>query len=321
LYAGAGLNVNENRLAWNAVHIEHFLGWCRRRGAGAVRLELGELVRLHLEDLRSSEANQYRVDQAREALAVFYRGVSGWKLERKETADGATAWQPDFRLKTGPHLESGISHEETVGAERQQAMEAGGWRKRMVEELRLRHYSIRTERSYMDWAERFVRFAGEDSTVWTMEQMETFLTKLAVEAAVSASTQNQALSAIQFLFRVVGIEMDSRIDAVRAKPSRRLPVVLSTGEVTRLLEAMEGTYRCMAMLLYGSGLRMLECCRLRIKDVDFERGQVHVVAGKGDKDRTVMLPERAVGELRLHRARVRSLWEKDRNEGTCPLNS
>jgi hypothetical protein len=79
LYAGAGLNVNENRLAWNAVHIEHFLGCCRRRGAGADRLELGELIRLHLEDLRNSEANQYRVDQAREALAVFYWGVSGWR--------------------------------------------------------------------------------------------------------------------------------------------------------------------------------------------------------------------------------------------------
>lgn len=315
LYAGAGLRVNEKRLSWNTVHLDHFLGWCRRQGDGADRLELGELARLYLEDLRSSQANPYRVEQAREALAVFFRGVSGWKLERRETTDGGRVWQPDFRLKTGPHLESGVSHEETAVMERRRAVEAGGWRKKMIEELRVRHYAIRTERSYMDWAERFVRFAGEDSAAWSVEQVAVFLTKLAVESGVSASTQNQALSAIQFLFGAIGKELDNRLDAVRAKPSRRLPVVLSTGEATRLLQAMEGTHRYIAMLLYGSGLRVLECCRLRIKDVDFERGQIHVVAGKGDKDRTVMLPERAVEELRLHQGRVRALWEKDRREG------
>lgn len=174
LYAGAGLSVNEKRLSWNTVHLDHFLGWCRRLGDGADRLELGELARLYLEDLRGAQANEYRVDQAREVLAVFYRGVSGWKLERKETTDGGAIWQPDFRLKTGPHLESGISHEETAGMERRRAVEAGGWRKQMVEELRVRHYAIRTERSYMDWAERFVRFAGEDSAGWTTEQVERF---------------------------------------------------------------------------------------------------------------------------------------------------
>ncbi|MGF1678344.1 MAG: integron integrase [Candidatus Methylacidiphilales bacterium] len=314
LYAGAGLHVSQKRLAWNGVHIEHFLAWCRRQADGAEREDLGGLAKVYLDELRQSSTHAYRVEQAREALAVFYRGVSGWRMERRE-AEGRVGWQPTFRLKTGVPSTLGLAHEETAAVARGVAVEAGGWRKRMVEVLRVRQYAIRTERTYMEWAERFARFAGEEPAAWSVERLEAFLTKLAVETGISASTQNQALSAILFLFGVLGVETEGRIDAVRAKTSRRLPVVLSEGEVGRLLAAMEGTHRLVAMALYGSGLRLLECCRLRIKDVDFERGQIHVVAGKGNKDRTVMLPQRLAEDLRQHRERVRGLWQSDRKEG------
>lgn len=313
LYEGAGLHLGDKRLAWNAVHIEQFLRWCRRCGEGADREDLGGLARQFLDELRQSSTSDYRVDQAREALAVFYRGVNHWRMERKEES-GRAWWHPSFRVKTGSSSSMGVAIEETVSAERQEAVDAGGWRKRMVEALRVRHYAIRTERAYLDWAGRFAQFAGDDPAGWNVGRLEAFLTKLAVETGISASTQNQALSAIQFLYGSEGIEMDGRIDAVRAKVSRRLPVVLSEGEVQRLFRVLEGTHRLMAMVLYGSGLRVLECCRLRIKDVDFERGQIHVVAGKGDKDRTVMMPEILVDDLRRHRDRVRLLWEQDRRD-------
>jgi integron integrase len=316
LYAGGDLHVSEKRLAWNAVHIEQFLAWCRRMGEGADREDLGGLAKLYLDELRQSSTSDYRVAQVREALAVLYRGVSGWRMERR-TSEGRVWWHPTFRLKTGlPSAEAGgLAFEEAAAEARRAAVAAGGWRKRMVEALRVRQYAIRTERTYVEWAGRFARFAGEDPAGWNMERLEAFLTKLAVETGISASTQNQALSAVLFLFGAMGVETDGRIDAVRAKTSRRLPVVLSEGEVGRLLGALEGTSRLVAMVLYGSGLRVLECCRLRVKDVDFERGQIHVVAGKGNKDRTVMLPERLAEGLRQHRDRVRSLWELDRKEG------
>jgi len=314
LYVGAGLHLSEQKLAWNAVHIEQFLAWCRRAGDGADREDLGTLAKLFLDGLRQSSTSDYRVEQAREALAVFYRGINGWRMERKESEEGGW-WQPAFRLKTGVPSNPGVAFEESAVEARRRAVESGGWRKRMVERLRVRQYAIRTERAYIDWAERFARFAGEDASGWNVERLEAFLTKLAVETGISASTQNQAMSAVQFLFGAMGVAMDGRLDAVRAKASRRLPVVLSEGEVGRLLRAMEGTHRLAAMVLYGSGLRVLECCRLRIKDVDFERGRIQVFAGKGDKDRTVMLPERLAADLRQHRDRVRAVWEQDRRDG------
>jgi integron integrase len=315
LYAGAGLHCPSRKLAWNAFHIEQFLSWCRRAGPGADLENLGRLIRGYLEILQPTVKNLYRLDQAREALAVFYRGIDGWKLEWTEGEKGEGWWHPHFRLKTGHPSSEGLSLEEVASGKREAEWTSGGWRKRMVESLRVRQYAIRTERSYMEWAERFARFAGDDPRGWGVKQMEEFLTKLAVESGVSASTQNQALSALQYLFGSMEIPMDERIDAVRARTSRRLPVVLSDGEVQRLFAALDGTHRLMAMVMYGSGLRVLECCRLRIKDVDFERGQIHVVAGKGDKDRTVMLPEVLEKELRQHRDRVRLLWEQDRREG------
>jgi integron integrase len=194
-------------------------------------------------------------------------------------------------------------------------MARGGWRKRMVEALRVKQYAIRTERSYLDWAERFVREAGEEPGGWTTGKMRDFLTRLAVERQVSASTQNQALSALLFLFAAMDVEVVGKLDAVRGKLSKRVPTVLNREEVKRLLTLMEGTSGLMAALMYGSGMRVLECCRLRVKDVDLGRGQVVVKDGKGAKDRVVMLPEKLTVDMARHLERVRMLWEKDRDNG------
>ena len=309
LYGNCGLHVPEERLAWNAVHIEQFLRWCRERGEEEGGSELGDLAGLYLKELALTVSSEYRREQARQALEVFYRGVNAWHLKHVEGG----GLEPKFRLKTG--VGSELTLEEGVAASRNLALTRGGWRKRMVEALRVKQYAIRTEKTYLEWAERFVRSVGENPEEWNVEALREFLTRLAVEGQVAASTQNQALSALLFLFSVVGLEVDGKIDAVRAKVSQRVPVVLGQDEVARLLATMEGSPGLMASLMYGSGMRVLECCRLRIKDVDFGRGQVLVRDGKGGKDRVVMLPEKLVGVMETHRNRVRMLWEEDRRNG------
>jgi integron integrase len=164
--------------------------------------------------------------------------------------------------------------------------------------LRIGHYSIRTEEAYVGWIRRYILFHGKrhPAEMGTAE-VEAFLTSLAVEGRVAASTQNQAMAALLFLYtHVLEIPLGS-IDALRAKRPKRLPVVLSRDEVRAVLGRMEGVYRLMAELMYGSGLRLLECCRLRVKDVDFDRRQIVVREGKGDKDRVVPLPGSVVERL------------------------
>jgi site-specific recombinase XerD len=166
--------------------------------------------------------------------------------------------------------------------------------------MRLRHLSPRTEAAYLRWMRRYFAFCGRrhPATLGGAE-VTAFLSSLATSGAVAASTQNQALAALLFLYReVLGVELPWLDDVVRARRPARLPVVLSRDEVQAVLGRMGGTPRLMGTLLYGSGLRLLECCRLRVKDVDFARRQLVVREGKGDKDRLTMLP--AVAEATLH---------------------
>ena len=147
-------------------------------------------------------------------------------------------------------------------------------------------------------------------------EVEAFLSHLATVGNVSASTQNQALSALLFLYReVLGIDLPWMDTMVRAKKPRRLPVVLSRAEVARVLERMEGTYGLMARLLYGTGMRLMECARLRVKDVDFARREILIREGKGGKDRVTMLPEALVVPLKEHLSKRRRLYESDLAKG------
>lgn len=146
-------------------------------------------------------------------------------------------------------------------------------------------------------------------------QVEAFLTDLAVTRKVSASTQNQALAALLFLYKeVLGIDLPWLDDVVRAKKPQRLPVVLTVVEVQRLLARLEGSHGLMAQMLYGTGMRLMECVRLRVKDVNFGRNEIIVRDGKGGKDRVTMLPASLAEPLKEHLKRVRVLFEQDRAE-------
>jgi integron integrase len=183
--------------------------------------------------------------------------------------------------------------------------------------LRRRHYSARTEEAYVHWIRRYVVFHGKrhPREMGTREVTE-FLSYLAIDAQVAATTQNQALSAILFLYRcVIGGELASLDAVARARRRVAVPVVLTRAEAQAVLSQMTGAPRLMAGLLYGSGLRLMECVRLRVKDLDFARRQIVVREGKGGKDRATMLPESLIEPLRVHLERVRTTHDADRAQG------
>jgi integron integrase len=217
------------------------------------------------------------------------------------------------------------------------------WERALVRELRMRHYQWRTEQTYRQWSWRFANWLekrgpvgasrrlartaeapdgalGERALTTTIatataDDVRGFLEQLAVRQRVSASSQKQALNALVFLLReALQRELGDFGTFQRARASLRVPVVLSREECRRLFDALDGTTRLMAELMYGSGLRLSELIRLRVKDVDLERGQIIVRAGKGDKDRVTMLPESLAGRLAEHRERLRGLHQKGRDE-------
>lgn len=183
--------------------------------------------------------------------------------------------------------------------------------------IRLKHYSIRTEQSYLDWVRRFILFHNKRHPAdMGAQEVEQFLSHLAVEGQVSASTQNQAKSALLFLYReVLNTELPWLDNVEKAKTPQRLPVVLTKTEVQAVLGRLSGVYWLMGSLLYGSGLRLMECVRLRVQDVDFSRKELLVRNGKGYKDRITMLPLALINPLREHVAQVREQHNQDLEAG------
>ncbi len=188
---------------------------------------------------------------------------------------------------------------------------------RVAYEARRRRLSLRTEAAYCHWVRRFVLFHGKrHPRELGGEEIAAFLTHLAVEEAVAASTQNQALAALLFLYRaVLGVDLGSLPEVSRAKRPRRLPVVLSRDETRAVLKRLDGVEGLVARLLYGAGLRILEALRLRIQDLDFERHEILVREGKGARDRRTMLPGSVALELRPHLERVERLHQQDLEAG------
>lgn len=189
---------------------------------------------------------------------------------------------------------------------------------RMRNHLRVRHYSIRTEQAYLDWARRFILFHGKrHPREMGAVEVEAFLSHLAVERQVAASTQNQAKAAILYLYKqVLEIDLPWLDEVVQAKRPRRLPVVLTPGEVRSLLLHMESsTMGLIAQLLYGTGMRLMEALRLRVKDVEFARREIVIRAGKGGKDRVTVLPENLIAGLGAQLQKARALHEKDLDAG------
>ena len=186
------------------------------------------------------------------------------------------------------------------------------------ERIRYKHYSIRTERSYVYWVRAFIRYSGlRHPRDMGAAEVEGFLTWLAAERHVAPATHNQALSAVLFLYReVLESELPWLQEIGRPKGRERVPTVLSRSEVARLLAAMTGVEADLARLLYGTGMRLMEALQLRVKDLDFDRREIVVRQGKGGKDRRVMLPDALVPVLRGRLAAARELWAVDRAGGT-----
>ena len=267
-------------------------------------------VRAFLTDLEERDhVEPWQVDQAQQALRVLYQEclplpwARPWPLEAR-AEEATTGWLPP------PSFRDEVSSGQ-VDPEHHELLS------RLRTEIRARHYSIRTEQAYEHWMRRFVTFhALKSPQALGPEAVKEYLEYLAVERKVSASTQNQALNALVFLYeQVMGEPVGTIGEFTRAKRPQRLPVVLTRAEVNRLLDTLTGTYRLMAGLLYGSGLRLMECVRLRVKDVDFAHNQIMVRDGKGQKDRVTMLPQRFQEALRERLARVKEQHDKDLAQG------
>ena len=185
------------------------------------------------------------------------------------------------------------------------------------QQIRLRNYSIRTERVYAEWIKRFIRFhAYRHPSEMGAAEIEAYLTHLAVKRDVSASTQNQALAALLFLYKeVLKQELPWLDNVVRAKRPQHMPVVLTRDEVQRVLARLSGVPWLVASLLYGAGLRLTEALRLRVKDVEFSRREILVRDGKGQKDRVTVLPGTVIAALQEHLLKVKSLHDRDLTEG------
>lgn len=263
----------------------------------------------------------WQVEQANRALEMFYTEVcpmdwtrGGWPVT--PAAGEVLSLRPaplPSPPPEGPRLD--LLKQRTDQGELPKRMES--FLEEVRECLRAERYAYRTEQTYVDWVRRFLVFCQPtDRGALGADDLERYLNYLTLVRRVSASTQNQAFNALQFLFRQVlrrGVqEVEGR---ERAAVSRRLPVVLSRGEVERLMGQLRERALLMVQLMYGAGLRVNECVRLRVKDVDFDQRLIVVREGKGDKDRVVPLPERARPGLRAHLEEVRIRWERDREMG------
>lgn len=309
----------------DARHQEYYRSWVLSwvRFLQPKRLEEGDLedVRGFLQQMAVAGRKVWQVKQAEEALRIMFQSV--------EPRSWARIWPDDLVRLTVEGLGGGkaaeIGRGPVAGAERFAGRSDGGecpkkyqgFLEQTEEALRLERYSYRTERTYLEWVRRFVVFARPGSRrELNWEQAQEFLDYLTLVRRVSSSTLNQALSALQFVFRAVLKRRAGGAGGVK-RPERRsrVPTVLARDEVRDLLEGMQGTGRVMAELMYGAGLRVLECVRLRIKDVDFANGYIIVRGGKGDKDRRVPLPKAAVAGVRAQLAVAKERWEKDRAMG------
>jgi len=217
----------------------------------------------------------------------------------------------DSRLKVISRRDQTAAEASTLGPAKPRLLD------QVRQAIRTRHYSYMTEKAYVGWIKRFIFFHNKRHPAEMGEQeIARFLSSLATESHVSSSTQNQAFNALLFLYQEVLQRKIGLIEGVvHAKRHTRLPVVLTKEEVQRLLACLEGTTWLMAMLLYGAGLRLMECCRLRVKDIDFSRNQIVVRAGKGDKDRYTMLPTAVKEPLLGHLQAVKRQHEEDLRNG------
>jgi integron integrase len=317
ILTAAGVNVDDSEAFWLGFHMEKFVHYVREN---CEHLDLPVCSASYLAYCRTSTISDKQLAQIEQALKIFARGVERWQWFQSRTAGSFNPSNTDserltlrYRIKASGFNAALVSAAGSVAADGPPA-ELDAWLAALRRALRLNHYSVRTEQAYLEQVKRFFLFTGPVAADSLNEvQVKRYLEYLALNMRLSAASQNQAFSALLFFFkRVLNRQLGELEDTVRAHRGRRLPEVLSREEVRRFLALTEGTGGLMLRLMYGAGLRLMECLRLRVKDVDFERGQLMVRDGKGGKDRAVMLPESVRILLVNHFERLRVLWNQDK---------
>jgi integron integrase len=320
ILASAGVEIPDKDAYWLGLHMERFVNYCR---AHCELLELPVCAESYRASVAQGGAPEWQLAQIAQALSLFARGTERWQWVRPRDEEpmgrltlSPGGWLLRYRIKASGRNAGLVSAEGEVAAGGPPP-ELESWMEALKKSVRLNHYSIRTEQSYLEQVRRFLLFTGAVPAEALGEvQVKRYLEYLVLNRNLSAASQNQAFSALLYFFkRVLGRELGGLEDTVRAKRGRKLPEVLSRDEVRRLLGFTEGTSGLMLRLLYGAGLRLMECVRLRVKEVDFERGVLMVRDGKGGKDRVVMLPEAVRAGLVQHFERLRLLWEADQKAG------
>jgi len=319
--SGYAVALNNNGISgkyaeWYMIRADNFLRHAGWSDPGGVTREVTEKYLGDLGRQQSLEIWQFR--QVVDAIRILVCDVAGhgwaaevdwnfWRGTKKEVdGEHATLYRETHVSKVDF---SGYNLDER--GEPPEGMEAS--LERIRQKVRQSGYSVRTEQTYVLWCEKFLRFNAAGSPEHLKEeQVRAYLSYLALKRNAAVSTQRQALNSIVFMFRqVYGIELGSFSDFVKSKRPKRLPVVLSVSEVRALMDHLKGAQGLMAGVMYGGGLRLMECLRLRVQDVDFGYGQIVIRDGKGGKDRLAPLPKRYVPELRKQVELVRKLHEKD----------
>lgn len=321
ILGAAGVTVPDREAYWLGFHMERFV---RHTRSHSELLDLPTAAEVYFAFVQNSTPppSSLHVNQMKQAVQLFARAVEGWRWVHATTessgherSDKIVRWTLKYRVKASG-MNATIAPALTAVSPAGSPANLSIWLDKLRSAVRVSHYSIRTEQAYMDMVRRFLLYTGpvEEASL-TEAHVQRFLEHLALERQVAASTQNQAFSAILFFFkRVLGRELGDLSDTVRAKRGRRLPVVLSQEELKRFLALTSGTTGLMLRLIYGAGLRLMECVRLRTQDINFERGTLLVRAGKGNKDRLVMLPDVLRDPLTQHFERLHILWKQDRAE-------
>ena len=309
-------NVPEGARRWYVRHVEAFI---HSRSGRRLAATTQEEVEAYIEEIgRNNNIVAWQFRQVVDALRILFSDlvVVSWSgdLNWQRFIDDAKELPVDHATVARTVYNS--SQDGVVNTDSYKACKLKFEKllERLVIEVRSRQYSIRTEQAYSDWALRFLAFFSfETERDITVDKVPVFIEYLAVKRNVSASTQGQALNALVFLFkRVLHVELEEKIDFQRAKKPRRLPVVLSRNEINELLAGIShDLHRLMASLMYGAGLRLMECVRLRVFDIDFDYGQIVVRQGKGNKDRVVPLPEALKTGLLQQINKVAQLHKKD----------
>jgi integron integrase len=285
-YLAARKLVPSNRISFFAHWVNRYFRYAEKYGVDASDYNENAILGF-LKDLRSDKRiKDWQPGQADDAIKLYYFHFRGKKSKSQHIL--AASGLPDLKAE-------------------------------MVRLIRLKHYSYSTERTYLQWVDRFevyLQHTGRELNIADSSDLKQFLSHLALKRNVSSSTQNQAFNALLFLFRHVLKRSIEDIDtAVRAKRGSKLPVVLTIEEVRHLFENMEGKDRLIAEMIYGSGVRLMELARLRVQDIDFEAKTIFVRSGKGDKDRCTILPEAVIERLKEHLKDVEALHKKDLTAG------